>query len=997
MMRKLLFLLVFLVPVFFSCSPEEGLVGDQDGPVILVYSPTAGQTVGETISVTGRISDASPLRATFIQLYKTNSGSTNQLVTSTVPSFTGQIFSGQLTVSSVGQYLLRVFSEDTFGNSSASDEISITVDAIPVPSFNAPLGIGETLYTNLSSFVVNGTTSILGGISVTSNILTVTGASLSNVYTGQSGTSWGYTVSLEEGDNTLGVISYGGNDTVSQRFSCTVVRDTVAPSLTVDLPTNGQKVGERFNLQGTASDALSGMRAVFVKLDDSPAVSVPVGGVSWNVLLSNVSGIGLHTNYIYGLDCAGNFSATNIVVVERAVVPFVYISDPADNAFTLTNQVAVGGTAGIDSSQAVTNVYVRNNGGSWVSASGAGAWTLDALTMENGTNVIEAKAVADNGTEAYSQKVRVLRPEPSSYGGMGSILHDGGATFRVWAPNATSVSVAGEFNSWNKNANYLASEGGGYWSVFVPNVSDGQQYKYVIRNSGNEIWRNDPYAREVSNSVGNSIVRDRNFTWSSFNIPGHHEMVIYEMHVHTWTANISGSLTKFAKVASKAGWLANALSVNAVEILPVAEFPGDQSWGYNPAHPFAVESSYGGYLAYKQMVDTLHQNGIAVIQDVVHNHYGPSDLDLWCFDGPDYGNGGIYFYTDYKKETPWGDTRPDYGRDEVRSYIKDNAVYWIEEMNCDGLRWDATVYIHRIAYDKEEIGNGWTLLQWCNNEVYNKKADALTIAEDLQNNNWVTKETGEGGLGFRSQWYAKFLHDVRGELTKAEDSWRDMDTIAAVIGQIDNGNHTRLVKYTESHDECAGKNGKQRLLEDIAAGDARGYWAVKRAGLGLLAAIFSPGIPMLFQGQENLEYGNWDDTVNFSWDDVATYTNHVAMIGDAIRLKRNWNDNTRGLRGNGINVWHVNNTGKVIAFHRWMDGGAGDDVVVIINFSNTTYSGYSLSGMPGNQDGKWTLRFNSGWSGYMYGDDSPGSGDAWASGGTISFNIGGYSVLVYSQ
>jgi len=958
----------------------------------------AGQTTGSLIQVTGRVAGSSSLQSSIIHLYRTNASSTNELVDRVTPLFTGQFFSASVTVSRRGEYFLQVSVTDTSGKSATSGEIVFTVEAVPLSVFSLPLSAGQTLYTNSRSLQVAGMTTILDGMEISSNVVTVVSSNRTRRYATETGTSWSYSVSLEEGENSVSVVSYATNDMAGQAVSCTIVRDTVAPVVGVGIPANDQKVGQHFILQGTAVDSLSGVPEVQVQFENRAPVSASVDGIGWQIVLSNVSGSGLRTNYIYARDRAGNFSTTNVVRVERAAVPYVVITSPRDAQFFLINVSTVSGTAGIEPPQSVTNVFIRNNGGDWVSASGTTAWSAAGMTLTDGTNTIEAMAVADNGERALSQKVRILRPQPSDHSGMGAVPHDGGVTFRVWAPNATSVSVAGDFNSWNKNASYLASEGNGYWSVFVSGVTDGHEYKFVIRNSGNDIWKNDPYAREVSNSVGNSIVRNRDFNWSPFTIPGHHETVIYEMHVHTWTANIPGSMSKFAKVASKAPWLTDHLAINAVELLPVAEFPGDQSWGYNPAHLFAPESSYGGYLAYKQMVEVLHQNGIAVIQDVVHNHYGPSDLDLWNFDGPDFGNGGIYFYTDHRKATPWGDTRPDYGRGEVRQFIRDNAVYWVEEMNCDGLRWDATVFIHRIAYDRDEIGEGWTLLQWCNNEVYAKKPGALSIAEDLQRNDRVTKETGPGGLGFRSQWDADFLHGMREELKKPDDSQRDMGRIVGLIGNIDNGNHTRLVKYTESHDECAGKNGKQRLLEDIHAGDARGYWAVKRAGLGLLSAIFSPGIPMIFQGQDNLEYGNWDDTVLYSWDDASSYTNHIHMLRDAIRLKRNWYNNTRGLRGNGIRVWHVNHTGKVIAFHRWEgSGGAGNDVVVIINFSNTVYYNYRLPGMPGDQNGNWSLRYNSGWSGYEYGNDSPGSGDARASGGTITFNIGGYSVLVYSQ
>ena len=137
--------------------------------------------------------------------------------------------------------------------------------------------------------------------------------------------------------------------------------------------------------------------------------------------------------------------------------------------------------------------------------------------------------------------------------------------------------------------------------------------------------------------------------------------MIYELHVGSFTAP-DGGLGTFASLTDKLDHLVE-LGVNAVELMPVMEFAGDRSWGYNPAHLFAVESSYGGPDALKRFVRTCHQRGIAVIIDVVYNHFGPSDLDLWQFDGwSENDKGGIYFYNDWRSSTPWGDARPDYGR-----------------------------------------------------------------------------------------------------------------------------------------------------------------------------------------------------------------------------------------------------------------------------------------------------------------------------------------------
>ena len=171
--------------------------------------------------------------------------------------------------------------------------------------------------------------------------------------------------------------------------------------------------------------------------------------------------------------------------------------------------------------------------------------------------------------------------------------------------------------------------------------------------------------------------------------------------------------------------------------MPPFAFAGEISWGYNPAHLFAIESGYGGPDAFKRFIRAAHEHGIAVIVDVVYNHLGPSDLDLWRFDGwSENDGGGIYFYQDVRAITPWGTTRPDFGRGEVRTFLRDSALTWLEEFRCDGLRFDSTLYIRTIdgdpGNDASAIADGWSFLAWINDEIRARQPWKLTIAEDLQ-------------------------------------------------------------------------------------------------------------------------------------------------------------------------------------------------------------------------------------------------------------------------
>jgi len=589
---------------------------------------------------------------------------------------------------------------------------------------------------------------------------------------------------------------------------------------------------------------------------------------------------------------------------------------------------------------------------------------------------------------------------------MGSILFSGGAAFRVWAPFAAGVSVAGTFNAWSSTAHPLASEANGYWSANIAGVKVGHQYKFVIRNGEPPLWRINPYAREVVNSVGNAVIHDPEFDWTGDNFvtPPWDDLVIYEMHVGTFNDMPGGDPGTFDDVIAKLPYL-QELGINAVEIMPVLEFPQSFSWGYNPSHPFAVESALGGPQGLHRFVKAAHAHGIAVIIDVVYNHFGPGDLDLWRFDGWSDSNhdGGIYFYDIGRAHTPWGDTRPDYGRPEVRQYIRDNALFWLSKYHVDGLRFDAVSCICRVGGDNNDpsgdLPDCWGLLQRVNHEIRTAEPWKITIAEDLKNNEWITKDTGSGGAGFGSKWDAGFVHPVRQAIIASNDAERDMFAVRDALYHRYNGDAFSRVIYTESHDEVA--NGHERVPEEIWPGNAASYFSEKRSTLGAALVFTAPGIPQIFQGQEFLEDEYFRDEDPLDWEKLEIYAGIHQLYRDLIRLRRNWFDNTRGLRGQHVHVHHVNQADKVIAFHRWANGGPGDDVVVIANFGNRSYDSYTV-GFP--RAGFWKLRFNSDWKGYSVLFDNQFSYDTVAFDGLMdnmpchgNVGIGPYTALILSQ
>ena len=332
----------------------------------------------------------------------------------------------------------------------------------------------------------------------------------------------------------------------------------------------------------------------------------------------------------------------------------------------------------------------------------------------------------------------------NAHPGMGAIVHDTGVSFRVWAPNAEAVFLTGTFNDWSENVAAMAPEESGMWYLDIPGAKPGDEYRFLIHNGDAVLSRIDPYARAVTSSVGNGIVVDPAQDWhgAEFEMAAWNEVVIYEMHVGTFHRPDEETAGTFGDAITKLGHL-KRMGVNVVQIMPAMEFAGDISWGYNPAHIFAIESAYGGPEGFKAFIEAAHRSGIAVILDVVYNHFGPSDLDLWQFDGwSENDKGGIYFYNDWRSDTPWGDTRPDYGRSEVRQFIRDNALYWLEEYHLDGLRFDMTLYIRSVRGDEGDEGDaleeGWSLLQWVNAEITEHYPGRITIAEDLRNRAEIT-------------------------------------------------------------------------------------------------------------------------------------------------------------------------------------------------------------------------------------------------------------------
>jgi 1,4-alpha-glucan branching enzyme len=536
----------------------------------------------------------------------------------------------------------------------------------------------------------------------------------------------------------------------------------------------------------------------------------------------------------------------------------------------------------------------------------------------------------------------------------------GGTVFRVWAPNASQAAVGGSFNGWSATANPLARNQG-FWQVLVPAATAGSEYKFVFDGA---TWRTDPRARRQTNSVGNSVVvNPSSYSWgdAGWVTPYFEDMVIYELHVGSFSGEgdgVSRHPARFRDVVDAHLGHLLELGVNVIELLPIGEFAGDLSWGYNPAFQFAPDSAYGGPDDLKHLVDRCHQHGIAVILDVVYNHMGPSDLagNLLEYDGEE-----IYFYPEGNgyRETPWG-PRLDYGRVEVRDFIRDNVRYWLEEFHLDGLRIDATDFIKVNA-------EGWEVLKDIARAADAVSPKAIVIAEQLPNDPAVSRPIADGGAGLDVQWNDAFHDALRQAIRDAAFGDPDMGAVAAGVNHFAFPSGTGVVNYIESHDEAAHQG---RISVAADSSNPESEFAYGRSKVAAALVLFASGMPMLLQGQELLESRPFGDAREnrIRWSLRTEHADFFLFIKDAVRLRRT----EPALRSSSPqNVFHVNDGANVLAFHRW--AGPGEDLVVVVSLANGDFASYDL-GFP--LGGEWFEALN--------GDAAAYGGANFGNGGRIA-------------
>jgi maltooligosyltrehalose trehalohydrolase len=425
-----------------------------------------------------------------------------------------------------------------------------------------------------------------------------------------------------------------------------------------------------------------------------------------------------------------------------------------------------------------------------------------------------------------------------------SLKNNGQCTFSVWAPLCSSASVvinASTEVTWPMEKGEL-----GYWSVTLDHVTPGMQYWYKLNN---ELLRPDPASRWQPDGVhGASAIVNREYNWTDDNWQGIElsEMIIYELHTGTFT--LAGN---FQGIISKLDYL-QSLGITAIEIMPIAQFPGHHNWGYDGVFPFAIHVEYGNTTDLKQLVNEAHQRGIAVVLDVVYNHAGPEGNYLRDF--------GPYFTDKYKLF--WGDSINFDGAwcDGVRNYFIQNALMWLDEFHIDALRLDAVhaIFDSSACHIMEELTEQVRLL-----EQRIKKRKILIAEFDLNNPRYITP-VEQGGFGMDAQWVDEFHHALHvvltGEKTGYYEDFGGLDMLARSLqnsyvytGQFSphrkryfgkepkNTSYNQCIAFVQNHDQVGNRLLGDRLSTLLSTE------ALKLAAVTLL---LSPHVPLLFMGEE---------------------------------------------------------------------------------------------------------------------------------------------------
>lgn len=444
---------------------------------------------------------------------------------------------------------------------------------------------------------------------------------------------------------------------------------------------------------------------------------------------------------------------------------------------------------------------------------------------------------------------------------------DRGVIFRVWAPNAESVSVVGDFNGWDKTANVMKKDGG-IFELFVKGLKQYDNYKYCVKSQNSEVLKADPYAfhAETTPETASKIYDLDGYKWRDGeymeNLGGqaHHKpMNIYEVNLLSFMRKENGDYYSYRELEKVLVPYVKKHGYNYVEMMPVTEYPFDGSWGYQVTGYFAVTSRLGTPKDFMSLVDAFHRENIGVILDWVPAHFPKDEFGLYEFDGaPLYENHGW----DRIEHKSWGTRRFDYGRTEVQSFLISSAFIFFDKYHIDGIRVDAVASMLYLDYDKKpgewlpnQYGDNKNIeaiefIKKLNKSVHEAYPYAIMIAEESTAYPYVTKPVDEGGLGFDYKWNMGWMNDVLSYVA-VDPLFRKYDHNKL--------NFSMMYAFSEhyilpiSHDEVV--HGKKSLL-DKQFGSYEDKFAGVRAFMGYMIA--HPGKKLMFMGSEFGQFKEWN-------------------------------------------------------------------------------------------------------------------------------------------
>ena len=570
----------------------------------------------------------------------------------------------------------------------------------------------------------------------------------------------------------------------------------------------------------------------------------------------------------------------------------------------------------------------------------------------------------------HSRLYERLGAHPARFGGRD------GVRFAVWAPEAESVSVVGDFNGWSPSAHPLQPvRSSGIWGGFVPDASLGAVYKYHVRSRHRGYWaeKADPFARmaELPPATA-SVVHHDDWSWQDEEWMRTRRdrqgpsrpMSIYEVHPGSWRRKGPGGaeFLSYRELADELVEYLDQLAFTHVELLPVMEHPFYGSWGYQSTGFFAPSRRYGTPEDLKYFVDRMHRAGYGVILDWVPSHF-PTDLHgLAYFDGShlyEHADPRLGFHPD------WNSAIFNYGRHEVRSFLLSSACHWLDTFHVDGLRVDAVASMLYLNYSREpgewlpnvygghENLEAMSFLRDMNRLVHDRFPDALTIAEESTAWPMVSRSVQEGGLGFDFKWDMGWMHDTL-EYMKRDPVFRqyhhDQLTFRGIYAFTEN------YVMPLSHDEVV--HGKGPLVDKMPGDDWQRF-----ANLRLLWAYMYglPGKKLCFMGGEFGQTREWSHDRSLDWHLLEQGPYHgglLRMMGDLNRLHRDWPALHRlDTQPSGFE-WVEAHDGErsVLVFARKGDDPSHGIVICAFNFTPVVREAYRI-GVP--YEGAWQECFNS--------------------------------------